>query len=142
MDSNPPLLAGDLPGKPVGSLTAQDVCVMHLAGISFSRGCMVCEPTLDKVLKLADGIMTDGFVTDTEPLLLNATRPRWRTRAFGAFRRGVRWLMGSHLSARSVCVTTSPRPALSHCICLWTCTSRSLYGPGTIHRHWVIALVA
>ena len=73
MDSNPPQLAGDLPGKQMGSLTAQDVCVMHLAGISFSRGCMVCEPTLDKVLKLADEIMTDGFVTDTEPLLLDVS---------------------------------------------------------------------
>ena len=46
---------------------------MHLAGIYFSRGCMVCEPTLDKVLKLADEIMTDGFVTDTEPLLLDVS---------------------------------------------------------------------
>ena len=27
MDSNPPLMGADLPGKPVGSLTAQDVCV-------------------------------------------------------------------------------------------------------------------
>ena len=73
MDSNPPQLAGDLPGKQMGSLTAQDVCVMHLAGISFSRGCMVCEPTVDKILKLADEIMTDGFVTDTEPLLLDVS---------------------------------------------------------------------
>ena len=46
---------------------------MHLAGISFSRGCMVCEPTVDKILKLADEIMTDGFVTDTEPLLLDVS---------------------------------------------------------------------
>ena len=73
LESNPPQLAGDLPGKQMGSLTAQDVCVMHLAGISFSRGSMVCEPTLDKVLKLADEIMTDGFVTDTEPLLLDVS---------------------------------------------------------------------
>ena len=34
---------------------------------------MVCEPTVDKVLKLADEILTDGFVTDTEPLLLNVS---------------------------------------------------------------------
>ena len=34
---------------------------------------MVCEPTVDKVLKLADEIMTDGFVTDTEPLLLDVS---------------------------------------------------------------------
>ena len=73
MDSNPPLLAGDLLGKLMGSLTAQDVCVMHLAGKPVSRGCMVCEPTLDKVLKLADEVMTDGFVTDTEPLLLDVS---------------------------------------------------------------------
>ena len=73
MDSNPPLMGGDLPGKPVGSLTAQDVCVVHLAGISFSRTTMVCEPPLDKVLKLVDEITTDGFVTDTEPLILNVT---------------------------------------------------------------------
>ena len=34
---------------------------------------MVCEPTLDKVLKLADEIMTDGLVIDTEPLLLDVS---------------------------------------------------------------------
>ena len=65
MDSNPPLLAGNLPGKPIGTLSAKDVYVVHLAAISFSRKCMVCEPTTDKVLKLADEIMTDGFVTHT-----------------------------------------------------------------------------
>ena len=46
------------------------VCVVHLAGISFLRKNMVCEPALDKILKLADSILTDGFVTETEPLLL------------------------------------------------------------------------
>ena len=46
---------------------------MHLATISFSGASMVCEPTVDKCLKLADEILTDGFVTDTEPLLLNVT---------------------------------------------------------------------
>ena len=35
MDSNPPLLAGNLPGKPMGSLTGQDCVVVHLAAISF-----------------------------------------------------------------------------------------------------------
>ena len=98
-------LAGDLPGKQMGSLTAQDVCVMHLAGISFSRGCMVCEPTLDKALKLADEIMTDGFVTDTEPLLLDVTPlqlEKGGSTCLEAFRRGVRWLTGSELSALSV----------------------------------------
>ena len=73
MDSNPPLLAGHLPGKPMGSLTAQDVCVVHLAGISFLRKNMVCEPTLHKIFKLADSILTDGFVTETEPLLLDVS---------------------------------------------------------------------
>ena len=34
---------------------------------------MVCEPTLDKILKLADSILTDGFVTETEPLLLDVS---------------------------------------------------------------------
>ena len=58
MDSNPPLLAGDLPGKLVGSLTAQDVCVVHLATISFSGLSMVCEPTVDKCLKLVDETLT------------------------------------------------------------------------------------
>ena len=76
MDTNPPVLGSRSVlerGKPVGSLTAQDVCVVHLAGISFSRKTMVCEPPLDKVLKLADEITTDGFVTDTEPLLLDVS---------------------------------------------------------------------
>ena len=74
MESHPPLMMGDdLPGKLVGSLEAQDVCVMHLATISFSATSMVCEPTIDKIMKLVDEILTDGFVTDTEPLLLNVS---------------------------------------------------------------------
>ena len=73
MASNPPLLRADLPGKQEELLTAADVIVMHLATISFSATSMVCEPTKDKILKLADEILTDGFVTDTEPLILNVT---------------------------------------------------------------------
>ena len=73
MASNPPLMRADLPGKQEELLTAEDVIVMHLATISFSDTSMVCEPTKDKILKLADEILTDGFVTDTEPLILNVT---------------------------------------------------------------------
>ena len=73
MASNPSLLRADLPGKQEELLTAEDVIVMHLATISFSATSMVCEPTKDKILKLADEILTDGFVTDTEPLILNVT---------------------------------------------------------------------
>ena len=73
MASNPPLLRADLPGKQEELLTAEDVIVMHLATISFSATSMVCEPTKDKILKVADEILTDGFVTDTEPLILNVT---------------------------------------------------------------------
>ena len=73
MASNPPLMRADLPGKQEELLTAADVIVMHLATISFSATSMVCEPTKDKILKLADEILTDGFVTDTEPLILNVT---------------------------------------------------------------------
>ena len=65
-----------MPGKPVGPLTGKDVCVVHLATISFQGTSMVCEPTVDKVLKLADEILTDGFVTDTEPLLLDVSPTR------------------------------------------------------------------
>ena len=46
---------------------------MHIATISFSAESMVCEPTIEKILKLADEILTKGFVTDTEPLILNVT---------------------------------------------------------------------
>ena len=63
-----------MPGKPLGSLTGKDVCVVHLATISFSAASMVCEPTVDK--KLADEILTDGFVTATEPLLLDVSPTR------------------------------------------------------------------
>ena len=73
MASHPPWMRADLPGKQEESLTAEDVIVMHLATISFSATSMVCEPTKDKILKLADEILTDGFVTDTEPLILNVT---------------------------------------------------------------------
>ena len=57
----------------VTTLSAKDVYVVHLAAISFSRKCMVCEPITDKVLKLADEIMADGFVTHTEPLQLDVS---------------------------------------------------------------------
>ena len=73
MASNPPRMRADLPGKREGELTAADVLVMHLATISFSATSMVCEPPIEKILKLADEILTDGFVTDTEPLILNVT---------------------------------------------------------------------
>ena len=62
-----------MPGKQEELLTAADVIVMHLATISFSATSMVCEPTIDKIMKLVDEILTDGFVTDTEPLILNVT---------------------------------------------------------------------
>ena len=73
MASNPPRMRADLPGKREGELTAADVLVMHLATISFSATSMVCEPPIEKILKLADEILADGFVTDTEPLILNVT---------------------------------------------------------------------
>ena len=79
MENNPPVLSAHGSssfGKPVDSLMAEDVCVVHLAAISFEGGSMVCEPTVDKVLKLADEILTDGFVTDTEPLLLDLSPTR------------------------------------------------------------------
>ena len=73
MASNPPRMRADLPGKREEELTAADVLVMHLATISFSATSMVCEPPIEKILKLADEILTDGFVTGTEPLILNVT---------------------------------------------------------------------
>ena len=76
MASNPPWMRADLPGKQEESLTAEDVIVMHLATISFSATSMVCEPTIDKIMKLVDEILTDGFVTDTEPLLLDVSPTR------------------------------------------------------------------
>ena len=73
MASHPPWMRADLPGKQEESLTAEDVIVMHLATISFSATSMVCEPTIDKIMKLVDEILTDGCVTDTEPLILNVS---------------------------------------------------------------------
>ena len=73
MSSHPPYMRADLPGQQVESLTGADVHVMHLATFSFSVESMVCEPTIDIILKLADEILTNGFVTDTEPLILNVT---------------------------------------------------------------------
>ena len=73
MASNPPRMRADLLGKGEGELTAADVLVMHLATISSSATSMVCEPPIEKILKLADEILTDGFVIDTEPLILNVT---------------------------------------------------------------------
>ena len=73
MASHPPWMRADLPGKQEESLIVEDVIVMHLATISFSATSMACESTMDKIMKLVDEILTDGFVTDTEPLILNVT---------------------------------------------------------------------
>ena len=74
MSSHPPYMRADLPSQQVESLTGADVhVIMHIATISFSAESMVCEPTIEKILKLADEILTKGFVTDTEPLILNVT---------------------------------------------------------------------
>ena len=73
MPDHPPYMRADLPGQQVESLTGADVHVMHVATISISAKSMVCEPAIDNILKLADEILTDGFVTDTEPLILNVT---------------------------------------------------------------------
>ena len=92
-------------------MTAADVHVMHLATIPFSSRSMVCEPTIDKVLKLADDILTDGFVTGTELSFSTSLRNTWGSKAWKAFHCGVRWLMGLYLSGHSVCATTSPQHA-------------------------------
>ena len=122
MASHPPWMRADLPGKQEESLTAEDVIVMHLATISFSATSMVCEPTIDEIMKLVDEILTDGFVTDTEPLLLDVSPTRMDAI------QGIQNMAGippwgdlvngtlEKLSAHSVSSTTSPRPALSHCI--------------------------
>ena len=102
-------LPGNVPGKPMGSLAGEDCVVVHLAGISFSRNSMVCDPTLDKILKLADSILTGGFVTDTELSFSTSLRRTWSSRAWKAFRCGARWQMGLHLSTHPMCATTSPQ---------------------------------
>ena len=73
MPSHPAHMRADLPGQQVESLIGADAHVMHLATISISAKSMVFEPAIDNILKLADEIRTDGFVTDTEPLILNVT---------------------------------------------------------------------
>ena len=75
MSSHPPYMRADLPGQQVESLTA-DVHIMHLATISISATSMVCEPAIENILKLADEILTDGFVIVTEPRLLNVSPTR------------------------------------------------------------------
>ena len=62
----------NLPGKSPTTVTAQDVHIVHIATLSFLEASMVCVPSVEKCLKLADEILTDGFITETEPLILNA----------------------------------------------------------------------
>ena len=112
MPSHPPYMRADLPSQQVESLTGADVhVIMHIATISFSAESMVCEPTIEKILKLADEILTKGFVTDTELSFSTSLRRTWSSRAWKAFRNGVRWLMGLHLSTHSMCAITSPQHA-------------------------------
>ena len=82
MPDHPPYMRADLPGQQVESLTGADVHVMHVATISISAKSMVCEPAIDNILKLADEILTDGFVTDTEPLILNVTPTQMEKQGF------------------------------------------------------------
>ena len=62
----------NLPGKSPTTVTAQDVHIVHIATLSFSEASMVCTPNIERCLKLADEILTDGLITETEPLILNA----------------------------------------------------------------------
>ena len=62
----------NLPGKSPATVMAQDVHIVHIATLSFSEASMVCTPNIERCLKLADEILTDGFITETEPVILNA----------------------------------------------------------------------
>ena len=62
----------NLPGKCPTTVTAKDVHIVRLATLSFSEASMVCTPNIERCLKLADELLTDGFVTETEPVILNA----------------------------------------------------------------------
>ena len=62
----------NLPGKSPTTVTAQDVHIVHIATLSFSEASMVTGPNVERCLKLADEILTHGFITETEPLILNA----------------------------------------------------------------------
>ena len=48
--------------------------LLHLACLSFSEASMLQVPAIELCMKLADQLITDGFVTDTEPLMLNGSR--------------------------------------------------------------------
>ena len=51
----------NLPGKSPTTVAAQDVHIVHIASLSFSEASMVCMPNVERCLKLADEILTDGL---------------------------------------------------------------------------------
>ena len=112
-DDEPLYLAAELLGEsPPGKGQ-----LLHLACLSFSETSMLQVPAMERCMKLADEILTDGFVTDTEALVLTGSRydtmgddiaPPWVTRWMGASRR----------SALSTCATTNLLPAPPHCTSL------------------------
>ena len=66
----PLYLAAELPGEsPPGKGQ-----LLHLACLSFSQASMVQVPAMERCRQLADEVLTDGFATDTEPLMLNGSR--------------------------------------------------------------------
>ena len=68
-EDEPLYLAAELPGEsPSGKQ------ILHLACLSFSEASMLQVPAMERCMKLADEILTDGFVTNTEPLMLNGSR--------------------------------------------------------------------
>ena len=113
----PPFLDGDVPGKYPSHVSAKDARVVHVATLAFSETSMVSLPNNERCMKLADEILTYGFVTDTEPLMLNVSETAIEVEAQCApgIPHGATPRMGSGLSARSAYATTSQQPALSRC---------------------------
>ncbi len=73
LGDKPLFLDGDVPGHSWSSMSVK-VHIVHLASLSFLETSTVCPPSMERCLKLADEILTDGFVTDTEPLMLNVAK--------------------------------------------------------------------
>ncbi len=73
LGDKPPFLDADVPSQSRTSLTGI-VHIVHLASLSFLESSTVCPPSMERCLKLADEILTDGFVTDTEALMLNVAK--------------------------------------------------------------------
>ena len=56
---------------PVSECVSEQTHTLHLAALAFDVNSVIEDPSTERCLKLADEILTDGFLSEAEPLQVN-----------------------------------------------------------------------